>query len=653
MDRIRHSTASVKVVLVPDGHVLTVAFAIGLSIWDLKCHLASEVRVPPEVLQFSLDGRVVDDLQTLMELGVQPHATTSMEMSSTKPTAHPLLPLQPIQHDSMPDVLTVQVQTDDGGAKEVTVEIERLLLEKEFLGGYRHRLTGAEYHHAAVQTPPKRRPDRGVAIFSRNTQTMEVKHQNQNCPVSISTQMTRVGCYVSCVTDKLVTPGNYVSAAEHQETRLRAVIRLQTAARRWLARQAVEQLRRDRDRRLAWMDVQERRRREEKEEQLRDRQQRWMKPQSRDDFNLLYHALEKWRCEEEWKINSSLRGADRKAALCLLLQQETQFITDIGRHRIAVHNSNYDTAVRAFLDKCAMPQQWRAADGRLIQMDNQDTIRARELRNLYDEVNLTTMSQDQRLQVLATLRHTVKEHHCPLTRDIVELIERETNLVSRGIQASKLEGLRKRISTLFLQYIKMPAFNPMVSKVLTVPQDPVQLKKDVHFCHSCHRYLSAASFSPSVSARQVGRCRYCSGLDNAARQRDDITYYVTMLTRLRHDEQQRNQDAKIPFLLQVEDLRYLVEVIWASRSAFSASSDLGDLLFVRWDCGKDWSPWNCILLTKEETSAHLQVEDVQKVYEEMFIHSIQYKHTLARQRFQQIQTMTEYLDLDLDSNPHH
>lgn len=47
---------AVKVLLVPEGHVMTVAFAIGLSILELKRHLGSELRVPPEVLQISLDG---------------------------------------------------------------------------------------------------------------------------------------------------------------------------------------------------------------------------------------------------------------------------------------------------------------------------------------------------------------------------------------------------------------------------------------------------------------------------------------------------------------------------------------------------------------------------------------------------------------------
>lgn len=139
-------------------------------------------------------------------------------------------------------------------------------------------------------------------------------------------------------------------------------------------------------------------------------------------------------------------------------------------------------------------------------------------------------------------------------------------------------------------------------------------------CRGCHRYLQSADFSPSASARLSGRCRDCTGLDNIARSRDDFSCYKNILRRLRADEQRLNAEAKIPFLLQVEDVRYLVEVVWASRSALQASSDLYNLVFVRWERQRDWSPWNCILLSKEETSAHLEVEDVHKVNMSAFIH---------------------------------
>ena len=51
-----------------------------------------------------------------------------------------------------------------GGKKEILVCIERTGVPKPFLGGYRNRRTGLEYHNAAVQTLPKKRPDKGVSV---------------------------------------------------------------------------------------------------------------------------------------------------------------------------------------------------------------------------------------------------------------------------------------------------------------------------------------------------------------------------------------------------------------------------------------------------------------------------------------------------------
>ena len=48
------------------------------------------------------------------------------------------------------------------------VHIECTGVPKPFLGGYKNRRTGLEYHNAAVQTLPKKRPDKGVSIFSCN-----------------------------------------------------------------------------------------------------------------------------------------------------------------------------------------------------------------------------------------------------------------------------------------------------------------------------------------------------------------------------------------------------------------------------------------------------------------------------------------------------
>ena len=63
---------------------------------------------------------------------------------------------------------------------------------------------------------------------------------------------------------------------------------------------------------------------------------------------------------------------------------------------------------------------------------------------------------------------TFQEHDCKLTQEIIELIDREADLLMRGVKETNLDGLRRRISTLFLQYIKTPTFNPEAAQLLKV-----------------------------------------------------------------------------------------------------------------------------------------------------------------------------------------
>ncbi|XP_026874591.2 IQ and ubiquitin-like domain-containing protein isoform X2 [Electrophorus electricus] len=634
---IGNSTVTVKILLMPEGHMMTKAFIIGLTTQDLKNHFASELRVPSDVIKITLNGKAVEDHQTLMGLGVQPHGTVQFEMSSLDPENYPIKPVKPQQECNMPDVITVRVQKDKDTFQDVVVEIERATRKKAFLGGYSHKLTKTEYHHAAVQTMARRRPDRGVETFSRDSQTVEVKSQAQQCTINTCTQMTKIGCYMSNMKDKLIIPGTYITADEYHSKRLKAVLTIQTYTRRWQAKQIAAQLRLDKELRVTWAEREERRKREEKEEQIRAEYHRRMNPEKKEDFALLYNALESWRQEEVEHIDATLCGAERKAALCALLEEETQLIASIGCHRIAAGERNQEKAVQAFLNKCAAPKRWQAFDGTITEMDTPYTIRAKELRDLYRSINLHYLSQAERLDVLLTLKHTIKEHHCKLTQQIVELINREADLLTRGVKESNLEGLRKRISTLFLQYIKTPIFNPQV------PQDPSQPRKNIYFCRSCSSYLPSTDFALPANARVLVLCCRCSELDNEARSREDVSQYKTILKQLRKTEAEYSPDAKIMYLLQDQDLRYLVDVVWRAQSVLSAWNDLRDLLMVRWDKQLEWSPWNCILLTKDEAAAHVKVENVEKVYGMVLIRNIKHKHTLARKYFSQIPIMAEYL----------
>ncbi|XP_011728387.2 IQ motif and ubiquitin-like domain-containing protein isoform X3 [Macaca nemestrina] len=526
--------------------------------------------------------------------------------------------------------------------QQVAVEIVKSDFHKPFLGGFRHKVTGVEYHHAGTQTVPKKIPER-LSVFCRDTQTVFQKKNLQQTTNTTSTQMTNIGVYVSNMTDKLVTPGKYFSAAEYHAQRLKAVIVIQTYYRQWHAKIFVEDLRRQKSLRLEWETQQELRKIREKEEWVKLDYHRRHNPKTNEDFEFLYNALEFWRQEELKRINQSFTGAERKAALCELLEKETQIIASIGRHRYIAYTANQEAAIQAFLDKCSAPKIWRTPNGKTIEMDTQFTIRARELQNIYKCIMLKNISQDERLDVLLTLKHTVKEHECKLTQEILELIDREVDLMMRGVKHHNLEGLRKRIATLFFHYIKTPLFNPEVAKYLKVPQDPLKFYKKIYFCHSCQLYLPSTEFCISSTSRRIYRCRNCISLENEAQKRESFLKYRCLLQQLYFTEADYEDDSKIAFLMQLQDIQYLTENIWASQSVLSAWDDLSDLVMVRWNKSLEWSPWNCILLTKDEAAAHLNLTSIEEGYERSFIHKIKHKHILAKNYFSQIPVLASFI----------
>lgn len=116
------------------------------------------------------------------------------------------------------------------------------------------------------------------------------------------------------------------------------------------------------------------------------------------------------------------------------------------------------------------------------------------------------------------------------------------------------------------------------------------------------------------SLRISGRCKKCCSLDNNARLRNDFTKVRCILQHLRQTEEAFNDGSRTAFIIQDADLLYLIENIWNSQSALSGVDDLYELVLIRWNKHEHWAPWNCVLLTKEEASAHMKLENVAEVF---------------------------------------
>jgi len=667
LGRNYNSSVKITVELLPPNIQFTAEVELGQKLNGLANSLCEQFKIPADVFGFVYKGETVARSTTFFELGITENEV--IEVNSLQPEKYAIFLSEEessattknitvrvdkgegkheeekvtIEHknknspDSNSNFITVRINKGEGQHEEIKVEIDKKNKKKPFLGGFKHKVTGVQYHNASAQTNPKPLRWPKTTLFDRDAQTVFERKQTTQTSNTTSTQMTKPGIYVSVLEDKVIEARTYFTADQWLALRYHAVMVLQRNWRRWLAVQYCNKLRRARDTRLEWEREEEERKRRRKEELMRRDVERRMNPRCKEDFDLVYAALEKWRKEELENINNEmLDEPTRKAALCALLEQHSQLIASIGQHKNQADKLNRESATQKLLNKAAAPHRWRAYDGKTTEMDTQDTIRAKEMRDLYNSVTLKYLSQDERLDVLLTLKHTVKEYDCNLTRDIIELIDREADLIMRGVSDKNLEGLRQRIATLFLQFCKNPTFNPEIAKHLKVPAEPTVLKKNIFYCNSTQKYLHSSNFDLGSNSNTAGRSKKANDLDNIARKREDNLKYKQMLTTLRRDESKYNDGSNIALVFQEKELQYLVETIWMSSSIISAWDDVRDLKLVRWVAREPWSPWNCLLVTKDEAIAHQRITNLNKAYGEVFVNKVQHKHTIAKAYFRKI-----------------
>ena len=167
----------------------------------------------------------------------------------------------------------------------------------------------------------------------------------------MSTQMTKPGVFISRIEDKLLTPRPYQTANEREAILVRHVITIQKYFRRWLAKKRFNEIKISYDERIRWEKERELERIKEIETRRQNDINRRLNPRSKDDFEILYAALEKWRFEELSKINATKTGAARKAALALLVDQEAELIATIERYKIEASKENKEKKIQYLLEK--------------------------------------------------------------------------------------------------------------------------------------------------------------------------------------------------------------------------------------------------------------------------------------------------------------
>eukprot|EP01137_Pigoraptor_chileana_P029792 Opistho-2@15459 len=523
----------------------------------------------------------------------------------------------------------------------VHVHVKREGLRKAFIGGFLNRKSGKEYHHATTQTDKRKGNARVVEKFHRDTQTVDTRNRTQQAKRDHSTQMDKTGCFVHDINDKIIHPGKYMTADEWHALVLKATVTIQSFARGMFGRRRAKTVREMRQGQQMWQHEEEERKLREKEIAHQKAIARATHPRTRDDFDFLYHGLETWRERMVGAIKAEkLTDDERKARMEELLQQECTLIASIDRLKCEAIQETKDLRIKKFLDAIAAPKQWLNTDGKITEVDTPSTIRARALRDIFESVTQQSLTLDERLDVLLQVKYTVKEHDCKLTRELLSLIDREADLVIRGCRDASLVGLRKRITHLFLQFIETPEFNPEAGKKQV--ETLVHKSRRIHYCRNCNSYYSPDDFDINSTMRTMGKCLSCIMHENDAVQRTDLAFFRTLLSTVRQEEEEKGGNPRIVHLLQPTDIRYIVETVWNGQSSLSGVKQLDELTLCRWDTSRELSPWNCVLLTKDEAAVHaLLPGGLYESYADEFRAYVAKRHLLAKNHFLRIEGLAK------------
>ena len=190
---------------------------------------------------------------------------------------------------------------------------------------------------------------------------------------------------------------------------------------------------------------------------------RRLKPKSDKDFNELQSELQEWRDREQDKILASHPAAQiglEQAALA----KEGFLLRKIDGLKAKEHKDRRTKRIDTELADMAKPNRWTLGNGEEVLVDTPASTRASNLRRIYNGLAESGQdaSSDSRQTYLVEARAAVSasSHADSISKDLIELIDRELDLLGRGIDEKVVQSLNMRVRNLLLQFIQDGKHNP-------------------------------------------------------------------------------------------------------------------------------------------------------------------------------------------------
>lgn len=117
--------------------------------------------------------------------------------------------------------------------------------------------------------------------------------------------------------------------------------------------------------------------------------QRRLNPQTPQDFEQLKNELIQWKHREQRKITVTARNPSHKRAITTtLLDKEAKLIRKIETLKHAASEQWKVERLEKIMEQMAMARNWSTTDGLSLTVDTPETVRAREMKDMFAKLKL-------------------------------------------------------------------------------------------------------------------------------------------------------------------------------------------------------------------------------------------------------------------------